>query len=353
MISSSPYDFHCHGIGNFDFTHPSDIVLEQIQSSLYTENVNSIITIYLLRNNIEDFEDFVAVYYDGKLSGKYPNIVGIALEGPFLSSIGGTPRRGCWTPTINEWLRLFKLGHSGLIYIVISPDAEIPAETDYPPNMIWIIDNMLNNGVIPALGHFQKDNPAASAEKTRLILEHVKNNYDIPIVTDHLFNDMPLNFKKAWRTFDELQNRTNELQEILDANWTFNNMYETLGDVPATIIEYARQGVVKVCVNFDGNHVDIEICKKAIDLIGSENLLLMTDRIQSKVLGGQYLIEKFNNTLLYQSDGIVAGGSQSVMRLLANMMQCHIASSDIYNIAFKNPFDYLNTIHDYKNSIMT
>ena len=77
----------------------------------------------------------------------------------------------------------------------------------------------------------------------------------------------------------------------------------------------------------------------------------MTDRIQSKVLGGQYLIEKFNNTLLYQSDGIVAGGSQSVMRLLANMMQCHIASLDIYNIAFKTPFDYLNTIHDYKNCL--
>ena len=71
MTPSNPYDFHCHGIGKFDFTYPSDIVLEQIQSSLYTENVNSIITIYLLRNKIDEFEDFIAVYHDGKLSDKY------------------------------------------------------------------------------------------------------------------------------------------------------------------------------------------------------------------------------------------------------------------------------------------
>ena len=326
-----PIDMHCHGIGKFDFVEPSNLVLDTIETQLRIEGSRSIVTLYIPHSKIPDLIELVNEFTKGKISGKYTHLCGIALEGPLLASFGGTPEQGCWTPTEEEWELLASLD---LTYIVLSPDADIGSSmgNQYPRSLEWIIDTLYKNNVRPALGHFVKTDPDKSAYLTRQVIDHVEEKGYPPLFTDHLFNDMPLLFKNSWRTQEEKERRDVEVAEIGIDNWTLDNMEQTLGPVPAAIINGAQRGLVKVCLNFDGEHVDLEICKAAIRLVGSENLMLMTDRIQSHVLAGQALTSKKSTTLLYQNQGIVAGGSLSLGRQIMNMLMAGLKSQDIVNI---------------------
>jgi len=131
----------------------------------------------------------------------------------------------------------------------------------------------------------------------------------MPTITDHLFNDMPLNFKHAWRSPEERIRRNYEIQLLNIASWSLDRIGEYLGPVPATMIRNARKGYVKLCQNFDGEHVDLTIVKKTIELVGAENMLMMTDSVEGKRLAGRNLYIKEDSTLLYQHHGIVAAPS--------------------------------------------
>ncbi len=350
MTKFSPVDFHCHGIGRFDFTEPNSLVLDELEHSLQIEGVYSILTLYLPKSKLSDLEELVAAFDLGRKIGRYRHILGIALEGPVLASFGGTPEMGCWQPTIVEWQRIAALGPAGLIYVVISPDAEIPTAEEYPASVLEIIDILLNFGVKPAFGHFKKTDPQKTASLLALACDHIEKIKKGPAYTDHLFNDMPVKFKYAWRTKAEKLTRDIEIENILATEWTDENMFEVLGPVPATIIKYAKRNVLKVCMNFDGEHVDLSICKKAVALLGSENLMLMTDRIQSEILGGQHLHSVDENSLLYQSGGIVAGGSQAVMRQIGNMLSIGLSANDIFHIVSQTAVTALNINHENKSA---
>ncbi len=45
------------------------------------------------------------------------------MEGPLLGPEGGIPRAGSWLPTVDEWRTIAGLGHVGLRYVVMAPDA--------------------------------------------------------------------------------------------------------------------------------------------------------------------------------------------------------------------------------------
>ncbi len=79
---------HCHGIGNFDFVEPSQLVLDKIEEHLRIECHRAILTLYIPHSKINELEKLAEDFYQGVLDGRYCNIVGIALEGPLLSSIG-------------------------------------------------------------------------------------------------------------------------------------------------------------------------------------------------------------------------------------------------------------------------
>jgi len=69
---------------------------------------------------------------------------------------------------------------------------------------------------------------------------------------------------------------------------------------------------------YDGEHVDSDIAKRAIELMGTENTMIMTDRCDSARLGRQRLHHEADNTLWYQQDGVVAAGSQPLSRQVTN-----------------------------------
>jgi N-acetylglucosamine-6-phosphate deacetylase len=335
-LTKKAIDFHCHGVGRFDFTEILDLNLQEIENIFAERKQRTILTLYLPKPSFDDFIDLMDQFHRGKQAGKYAHLDGFALEGPLLASHGGTPEKGVWMPTQLNWEQLADCGEKGLIYVILSPDAHLPGsyfkQVANDPDIKWIAETLLKGGVLPAPGHFIKSDPKRSAQLLQAIFDSVEVWGHGPTITDHLFNDMPRNFKHAWRTPEQRAKRDEELSAINLSSWNLDNLEEKLGIIPAVMIKNARKGLVKICQNFDGEHVDLAIVKKSVELIGAENMLMMTDSIESKRLAGRHLHMLRESTLLYQDEGIVAAGSQNIRQQISNMIRIGLSLEQIEQI---------------------
>lgn len=342
VTPSLPVEVHCHGFGSVDFSDFDTLDLDVLQRHCRDEGVLAIPTLYLHRSALGSFENFMRRYDEARRSGRLPNVVGIALEGPLLASHGGTPAATVWPPDKFEWARLAALGDLGLLYMVMSPDAFAPASElrdmlhSDTPGFEWIIPRLLARGVRPALGHFTKADPSASAECVKDILAMAHAGAWLgsgsPVVTDHLFNDMPLKIKHAFRTSRARAQRDATIQAYDLPNWTLHDMEEIAGPVPAAIMQGAAAGRLAACLNFDGEHVDNAIATRAVQLMGG-NAMLMTDRCDSARLAGQALHQEGETGLWYQSNGLVAAGSQPMDRQMCNAREQGFGEAALWTLA--------------------
>lgn len=348
-------DMHCHGVGRFDFTEISEIDLDEIDAVLAERNRRVILTLYLPKPSFDTFLDLLTVFNMGRKQGKYSHIVGFGLEGPLLASHGGTPEKGVWMPSETHWQQLANCGQKGLIYIIFSPDYQLTGSNfvgyENAPSIEWITKTLLSGGVLPAPGHFTKLNPEISAQKLQTVFDIVSEWGQGPILTDHLYNDMPHAFKHAWRTPEERLRRNEEIADLKLSNWSFETLEQDLGPIPATIIRNAKKGLVKICQNFDGEHVDLDIIKRTVELVGVDNMVMMTDSIESKRLAGRDLHMHEGSTLLYQDDDIVAAGSQGVDKQINNMCLIGLTSEEISMITSSNPNFLLSKQKEFLDKI--
>ena len=261
---------------------------------------------------------------------------------------GGTPTATIWGPTVTEWQTLAGLGAFGLQYIVLSPDVGVGPGQDrfigphpLPPSVVWIAELLMESGIRVAVGHFHKHNPEASAWAIRDLLTAAAR-YGSELLSDHLFNDMPRTFTHAWRSASEKEKRFRGLQEINIGSWNWRDLDRQLGVVPATLLRAARDSLATLCLNFDGDHVDLAISARIVDLLGADRLIGMTDRVQGAVLGGQKLQSNPNNTLLYQQQGIVAAGSQGIEQQVYNLRVAGVRAEDIWKMFCFVPARVLN-----------
>jgi N-acetylglucosamine-6-phosphate deacetylase len=347
FVAQRPTEIHCHGIGRFDFTDIPNLDLDEIESNLRAEGVNCVLTLYLLKSSFDALIRLLEDYEFGRRRGTYTHIAGVAIEGPVLASHGGTPSETVWMPSARQWLRLAGAGALGLRYMVVSPDAlwsqsEPQSSLDRaPPDIQWICDALLDGGVLPAPGHFTKQDPQRSAIALRSMLERVAAR-GLTNLSDHLFNDMPRLFKHAWRTPEERIHRLSDLHEMKLDEWSIEELARQVGPVPATLMQAAAEGIVKPCLNFDGEHVDIAISQRTVDLLGADNLIAMTDRIDSRVLAGRHLSTPEKSTLLYEHHGLVAAGTQPFAVQRARMLSVGIADIDIWRMFAFNSSEVLN-----------
>lgn len=346
QLAEGAIDCHCHGVGRFDFTEIENLDLNEIERILSHKKRQAILTLYLPKPNFDDFLKLMDSFHQSQANGLFTHIAGFALEGPLLASHGGTPEKGVWVPTADHWQKLASCGQQGLLYVILSPDAYLPGSNfsfnpEYP-TIPWIAKTLLKGGVLPAPGHFIKTDPLGSAQLLQEILDVVEAWGQGPTLTDHLFNDMPHNFKHAWRTRTERARRDEELLALDLESWTLDNLDEKLGPVPATLIRNAHKGLVKVCQNFDGEHVDLTIVKKVVGLLGSKNMLMMTDSIESRTLAGRDLHMLEDSTLLYQNNGIVIAGTQNVLQQINNMFSIELSYQQIQQITALVPAQVLN-----------
>jgi hypothetical protein len=337
-----PVEVHCHGFGPVDFSDLSALDLDRLEAVCVAEGVCVIPTLYLHRDCLDAFEAMMNTYAARRADGELRHIVGIALEGPLLASHGGTPAATVWLPTRREWERLAACGPKGLVYTVMSPDAfaegsglegKIDAST---PRFGDFVPLLASSGVRPALGHFTRTDPSRSAASVEQIIDLAWqsgwNGPGLPVVTDHLFNDMPLAIRHAFRTRQARAKRDETVASYRLNEWTMDRADEILGPVPAAIMRNASARRIAACINFDGEHVDLDIAKRAIELMGTENTMIMTDRCDSARLGRQRLHHEAENTLWYQQDGVVAAGSQPLSRQVTNARQHGLRDDEIWQL---------------------
>lgn len=331
-----PVLFHTHGIGEIDFSsmHPGS--LSEVNELAAARGACLVPTIFMRRQFGSQFRQVLVEYATGRGQGMYDRILGFGIEGPLLGLSGGVPQAGCWTPSAAEWLGLAELGLLGLSYIVMAPDAmELTDELESGVCFRDVIDAFYLNGVKLALGHFRHDDPELSARRTERVVDYIQARYGPSsqiVITDHLFNDMPRLFTHAWRTPAEKERRDAELKEFLATEWTASSLSALLGPVPATLLRAAAEGRLTPTLNFDGEHVDLEICRRTVEFVGSERLIAITDDTESTEMAGESLSRRPGSTLLFRDDGKVAAGSSGVGVQAENMRLIGIADADLANL---------------------
>lgn len=342
FVPALPVEVHCHGIGTVDFSDFADLDLTLLDATAAAEGVLCVPTLYLRHDRLNEFVEFMHRYAAERAAGMLPFIPGIALEGPLLASHGGTPASTVWPPDRAEWELLASCGSLGLTYVVMSPDALTPGSQLYDrlgrshPDLEWIVRTLVQAGVRPALGHFTRDDPAGSADLVEEIVETAWSTQTelvgARVVTDHLFNDMPMVIRHAFRTRRAQAERDALLASYDLPSWNLDDLPAQIGPVPAAIMRLCRQGKVASCINLDGEHVDLAIATRAIELVGGDNIMLMTDRCDSARLGGQKLHQVAENSLWYQEGGVVAAGSQPMDRQIDNARAQGLGETDLWNL---------------------
>lgn len=362
IVPTLPVEFHCHGMQTQDFSAFLTLDLKLANEDAEREGVFCILSVSLPYQHLDEFLSFMQEFAYLKQAGELPYIIGISLEGPLLASFGGTPRTGSWAPTKNEWEKLASCGKYGLHYIVLSPDALLPGSCLAPqvsadhPTLQWIVATLLQAGIRLASGHFQRSDPEASAACIRVLIQEAKKyaheplSYFLP--TDHLFNDMPLNFRHAWRTPQEKQLRAQQIGELHLEQWNMDNLEIMLGHVPAELVRSASKEQTLLCMNFDGEHVDLAVCRRIVELVGAKAIIAITDSTDTSTIGGQVLHRKEGVRLWYQQNDIVAVGMSSLDQQMKNMRSIGIDEGAIWEMIALVPLRMLGiAIYDHAQKI--
>ncbi|GAA2802815.1 hypothetical protein GCM10010441_29420 [Kitasatospora paracochleata] len=325
--------FHTHGIGRFDYSSLQPDDLEAVDALAREHDLTVLPTVYLRRDHLASFTEVMKAFDALKRDGRLPAIAGFAMEGPLLGPEGGIPRAGSWTPTGAEWRAIASLGTLGLRYVVMAPDAlALDEKISTACTFAGLLTELYDQGTRIALGHFTRENPKRSAERTKDVLNQLHESYKSSpylVLTDHLFNDMPRAFTHAWRTPHQCDRRQHELAKFMDEAWAPDTLADTLGPVPAALLEATRANLLTPALNFDGHHVDLAICRRTVDYLTPQRLIAMTDDTELDAMAGEILHQLPNSPLRYRDDGAVASGSSGYPVQAANMASVGLTDADI------------------------
>lgn len=332
--------YHFHGLGPYDFSDMAPGALGELNRLAADRDLDLLPTIYLPRDRLRQLEELSAEYRDQAGVGRLDRVAGLAVEGPILGPQGGIPRAGKWYPTAREWSRIAALGASGLRYIVMAPDAmALDDEVDDGLTFRALMELLYDNDVRVALGHFHRDNPARSAARMRHVLDFLHTAYvssPFLVLTDHLYNDMPRAFTHAYRKPSQAADRDRDLPPLLAAEWRADHLDRLLGPVPAAMLQEALAGRLTPCINFDGQHVDLDIVARTVEFLGSDRLIALTDHTESLVMAGEILTRDDASGLLLRDDGAVAAGSCGPDAQLKNMKRIGLSDEAIGRIFHSN-----------------
>lgn len=339
--------FHTHGLGRFDF---SDIVasdLARIDELAGRRGVLLCATVYLTQAGFATFGNLIKAFAELKSAGQLRHFLGFAIEGPVLGPNGGTPTESVWRPTETQWREIAKWFSLGLKYVVIAPDIlSLDEEVDCGLTFGDLLTLIYESGGRVALGHFGGESAAESASRLHKVLAYIEGGYEPSpylILTDHLFNDMPRSFQHAFRTPSDRLVRQSELEKHLD-RWTPSSLPTLLGPVPAALLTAALDLRLTPCLNFDGGHVDLAICRYVVDYLGEDRIIAITDHTEVDSLAGEALSKDEQTGLLYRSDGVLAASSVTHERQRQNMKAIGMAESAIDLVLTETPLAALSFV---------
>jgi N-acetylglucosamine-6-phosphate deacetylase len=327
--------FHTHGLASFDFSMVESHDLRAIDRIAAERQASLCATVFLQPDMLVRVRRVLTNFAEEKSKGALANLLGFAVEGPVLGPRGGTPRGSVWRPTTEQWAEVISWFRMGLKYIVISPDVVgLNEELDAGFTFAHLISQIYDAGGRIALGHFaRRDDPAESAKRIDRILAFLETRFcpsPYLVLTDHLFNDMPLRFRHAFRTEADKLERENRLAPIINTTWSSATLPDLLGEVPAMLLSAAKGGRVTPSLNFDGSHVDLDVCRSVVDYLGAQRLIAITDHTDVFEMAGERLSAV--DDLLYRSDGILSASRMGHEQQRANMIKIGLSQQEIRHL---------------------
>lgn len=333
--------FHTHGIDKYDFSSLQQGMLPAINAAAAKRNIDLVPTLYLTPNGLDSYIRLLDEHANLSDQGLTPRILGFGIEGPLLGPNGGIPRASTWIPTVREWHKITGTPGAHPAYVVMAPDA-MGLDDEIEPGYRFrdLLDSIYSSGSRVAVGHFCRDDAGRSARRLDDFLSYIWTTWRqdrFAVLTDHLYNDMPRNFKHTWRTDEERITREEYLKKFLPIEWNPDSVEGLLGPIPGRLLGYARTGMICPALNFDGEHVDLEIVRKTVAYVGAANLIAITDNTEVPIMAGERLTQRTGSHLYFRDDGAVAAGGLDVTGQVANMHLLGLSGAEIATMLEVNP----------------
>lgn len=284
-------DLHCHGAYGVDFptstTEKAVEAIQRIHTAGTTTLVASLVTM-ATENLIASVKRFASLVHTGEIAG-------IHLEGPFLSHARCGAQNPAWLtePDLNLTAELIRAARTGLRTMTFAP--ELPGSAD-------LIDLLVRHGVTPSIGHTASSTAVAAQalQGARCAMSLRQDRPDaVPTVT-HLFNGM-----------DPLHHRS--------------------PGALAACLSAARAGDAVVELIGDNVHLAPETVAMVFDLVGADNIALVTDSMAAAGLSdglynlGPSGVRVAGGVARLTVGDSIAGGTASMIQLVRNAVKAGVS----------------------------
>lgn len=305
-------DLHCHGAAGGDFPggdiHAARTAVDFLHSSGTTTLLASLVTAPpadLLRG-----VETLRLLADEEL------IAGIHAEGPFLSHArcGAQDPRFLLEPDLPLLQELIERSGGHLRTMTYAPEL---------PGSEQLVHMLVEHGITPSLGHTDADARTAADSLTQaadLLAGSTRGTLLRPTVT-HLFNGMP-------------------------------PLHHRNPGPLAACLRLAASGRAAVELVADGVHLDPDTVRMVFSLVGSENIVLVTDSMAATGLpDGDYDlgpagVRVANGEARLRSNGSLAGGTATLLDIVRRTVDSGVDPAAAVSSATDVPAGILGLRHE-------
>ncbi|ABK01582.1 N-acetylglucosamine 6-phosphate deacetylase [Arthrobacter sp. FB24] len=288
-------DLHCHGAAGGDFPGGNGDACRTAVDFLHRHGTTTLLASLVTASR----DDLLTGIRSLRVLAGEGLIAGIHSEGPFLSAARCGAQNPGWLRHPDLALAAEMLAAAGGTLKSMTYAPELPGARD-------LVSLLAQHGVTPSLGHTDADpgTAASSLEHTAESLAAAPGSWagTRPTVT-HLFNGMP-----------PLHHRNP-------------------GPVSACL-RLARAGTAAVELIADGVHLSPETVRMVFELVGAENVVLVTDSMAATGLpDGDYAlgpaaVSVRDAVATLQSNGALAGGTATMLDVVRRTVAAGVSAAD-------------------------
>ena len=297
-------DLHCHGGYGVDFSGADAQEARRAVEALHATGATTVMA-SLVTSAPETLLRQLALLADLAEEGL---VAGLHLEGPFLAEArcGAQDPKWLLDPDLGLARELISAARGQLRTMTFAPEL---------PGAAALVELLAANGVVPSLGH-TACSPTEAAQSLELARQFLTKSgapaeAARPTVT-HLFNGM-------------------------------DPMHHRAPGALSACLRAAKAGAAAVELITDNTHLDPYLVATMFDLLGAENIALVTDSMSAAGLAdGQYQLGPAEVTVRdgvarLASTGSIAGGTATMLDLVRNTVRAGVSLNDAVTSAAAVP----------------
>lgn len=286
-------DVHCHGGFGADFSTSPEESVRQALGMLHRQGTTTVVA-SLVTAARDDMVAAAALLGALTIDGA---VAGIHVEGPFLSHVrcGAQDPRWLVQPDLELTRQLIEASGGNIRVMTFAPELE---------GANRLIEYLTSQGVVPSVGHTDADARTTQAALTyaRELMLAAGASTAVPTVT-HLFNGMP-------------------------------SIHHRSPGPAAACLRSAARGAAIVELIADAMHVDPYMVASVFDLIGADNIALVTDSMAAAGLDdgtyqlGPAEVRVDGAAATLNTSGVIAGGTAFMQDVVRESVSAGVSFGD-------------------------